>query len=227
MTNKKTISQQALDSIQKYSLRPIPKWQFLGKNILFWALSSISIVIFGLSLAMIIFMIQNPEYTPYLWVVLLLIFVGLSYLFFKNTKKSYRFNPLLIIVTIAIIGLISGFLFYRFNTPSAADQYLASHLSMYRQMAPLKIENWVNPQSGLLAGSITRVVSSSQFILTDFNQHSWTVNLTSDTLIRGRVAISPGSDIKLIGRQTGNMEFTVSEIRPWVGMMGGRMMMEN
>ena len=45
-------------------------------------------------------------------------------------------------------------------------------------------------------------------------QKTWQIN-GSNIVIKGRIEVKNGTEIKLVGSQSGKDTFTVSEIRPW------------
>jgi len=101
---------------------------------------------------------------------------------------------------------------------------LESNLSFYRRMVPMKMTVWNNPESGYLSGEITKI-SNSNFEIKDFSGKLWIIN-GDNQLIRGRVQMVIGEEIKLIGNKTSDNTFKVDEIRPWNGM-GQNKMKEN
>ena len=72
------------------------------------------------------------------------------------------------------------------------------------------------PEEGYLSGTITRVDKNS-FQLTDFNDHTWTVDY-QDANIPPVIILEEGEMVKLIGEVTAKDLFQAQEIRPWGGV---------
>lgn len=211
---KTNISQKALTTIQQQKIKPTPRWHFLGKNILFWTLFLLSLLAFALGVSVSAYMIQNPEYTPYFWFLVVFVFIFAAFILFRHTKKSYRFHPLQVIFYTLLIGLSISLIFHQINAAPTTDNYLAHRFKIYRSLAPLKQQVWSNPSQGYLSGQIIKIVSSGQFILQDFNGKIWTVQ-SDQPLIRRGLNLAVGLQIKLIGQQLSPDSFAVTEIRPW------------
>ena len=89
----------------------------------------------------------------------------------------------------------------------------------------MRIRVWSNPEQGYLSGEIVNIIDTNNFQIRDFENNVW--NITGQNpLVRGRVQMTIGEEIKLIGTQVGVNSFIVDEVRPWNGM-GQNMMKEN
>jgi len=211
---KTSISQKALKTIQQQHLKPTPRWHFLSRNIFFWTLALLSLLVFALGLSLSVYMIQNPEFTPYFWSITAFFFVLITTYFLRHTKKSYRLDPKILIISILFFGATIGLIFHRLNAAPLTDNYLAHRFKIYRSLAPLKQQVWSDPSSGYLSGKIISLDTANQFTLLDFNGKTWTIT-HDQPLIRGWASLTVGLEIKLIGQQLSSDSFKVNEIRPW------------
>jgi len=225
MKKKINISDKTLNIINKKHLKPIPKWEFIAKNWGLWTGLILCLILLVLGFALSIFGVVDNIIVPYLWLFIAIIFLALSYFLFEKTKRAYRFSRWQVIVAMLALALIVGSTFFKIGLANRLDNSLENSFPAYRRMVPMRIQAWSHPGSGYLSGTITKVVDSNNFELNDFSGKSWTIT-GNDTLIRGRVTIAVGTEIKLIGSQTANNTFSVREIRPWTGM-GQNMMKEN
>lgn len=223
MKKKTNISDKALKLIAQKKIKPIPKWEFIAKNWALWTTLIICLILLILGFALTMFGLIDNIIVPYLWFFIALIFLIVSYFLFKKTKGAYHFPKWQIIFSLIILGLIAGSIFFKIGLASRLDQSLDS-LPYYRQMVPMKVSAWSNPQSGYLSGTISKIIDEHSFELIDFSQKTWLIS-TDNALVRGRVILQTGQEIKIIGTQNNN-SFSANEIRPWTGM-GQNMMKEN
>ncbi|MBP9817888.1 hypothetical protein KBC75_04035 [Candidatus Shapirobacteria bacterium] len=225
MKKKKNISDKALELINQQQLKPIPKWEFVVKNWGLWLGFIVSLGLLVLGVGISWFGLVDNIITPYLWVFIALFFLGTAFLLFEKTKKAYRFQKWQVISLILIVGLITGGIIFRVGLASRIDRNLESRSNFYRQMVPMRLVVWNNPKQGYLSGEILSLNSANNFQIKDFNNKVWTIS-GQNPLIRGRVQMIVGEEIKLIGSQTGVNSFFVDEVRPWSGK-GQNMMKEN
>lgn len=225
MKKKKSISDQTLGVINLRQIKPIPKWEFIARNWGLWTGLILCLILLVLGFALSIFGIVDNIIVPYLWLFIAAIFFALSYFLFEKTKGAYHFPRWQVIVAIIVLALVVGSAFFKIGLANRLDNSLENNFPGYRRMVPMRIQAWSNPGSGYLSGTITRVVDSDNFELKDFSNKSWIIT-SNNTLIRGRVVMTVGVEIKLIGSQTGDNAFIVREIRPWTGM-GQNIMKEN
>ena len=219
--NKKSLSDQVLQNIQKRHLRPIPRWEFLVKNYLLWLLYLLSIFIGGLAFSTLIYMFKSNDwdlyYFPYFWLLSLLLFIAFAYFIFSKTKKAYRLELPKIILFALFLSLALGSLLSLFNLGQKFDSLLAKDLPLYRRVAPMKTQVWTNSSAGRLSGTITQIISPNSFELTDFSGNQWTIDIQK-AIIRPSIDISLGREIKITGLLQGDI-FVANEIKPWSGRL--------
>jgi hypothetical protein len=225
MKKKTNISDKTLDLINKQKIRPIPKLEFVIKNWGLWLGFIVSLVFLILGTSVSWFSLFDNIITPYMWLFVTIIFLGLSFFLFEKTKRAYRFPKWQIIISIILIGLIIGGIFFKIGLANKLDKRLESRFGFYRQMVPMKMQVWNNPEQGYLSGEITNVTDITNFQIKDFNENIWTITGVNP-LIKGRVQVVVGEEIKIIGTKTGDNFFEAKEIRPWSGR-GQNMMKEN
>lgn len=225
MKKKINISDKALKLINQKQIKPIPKWEFVFKNWGLWLGFLICLILLVLGVSVSWFGLVDSIITSYFWLFIVFVFLGLSYLLFEKTKKAYRIKKWQVITFIAVIGLIVGGALFKIGLGSRIDKNLDAKISFYRQMVPMKMTVWSNPESGYLSGEIISIIDNNNFVIKDFNNNLWTIN-SQNALIRSRVKLVVGEEIKLIGNKTSEDTFKVEEIRPWSGM-GKNMMKEN
>lgn len=210
------ISDKALKLINQNLIKPIPKWEFVVKNWGLWFGSIISLIILIVGIGITWFGLVDNIIVPYLWIFIAIIFSFFSYLFFENTKKAYHYKKWQIIIFIIVIGIIIGGILFKTGVANSIDKELEKKSTYYRQVVPIKVQTWTNPEAGYLSGTIIEIIDDNNFKIKDFNGKTWTVNI-QNALIKGRIQIENGQEIKLLGTQKDNNNFTVEEVRPWSG----------
>jgi hypothetical protein len=225
MKKKINISEETLNLITKNQIKPIPKWEFVIKNLGLWSTFLLSFLILVIGISVSYFGLIDNIITPYLWYFIAILFLGSSFVLFKKTKGAYRFYSYQVLLPIVFLGLIIGGVFFKTGLASKIDRGLESRSTLYRQIVPMKMVVWNNPQGGYLSGKIISINSNNDFKIEDFDKQIW--NITGVNIsIRTRVQMIVGEEIKLIGTQVSNNTFSATEIRPWQGQ-GQNMLKEN
>jgi len=226
MKKKINISDKAFEVISNQKIKPIPKWEFVLKNWGLWLGFGLCLILLTLGISLSWFGIIDNIITPNFWIFMAFVFLVTSYYIFDKTKKAYRFEKWQRIVFILIIGVFVGGMLFKVGLASKVDRSLESRVGFYRQMVPMRMKVWSSPDQGYLSGKITKIIDRDNFQIIDFSGSVWTI-IGRNTIIRGRVQMRIGEEIKLIGVQKGPSEFEVEEIRPWNGTMMQNMMKEN
>jgi 4-amino-4-deoxy-L-arabinose transferase-like glycosyltransferase len=218
MKKQTKISEETLKIIQSKEIKPIPKWEFVAKNWLLWLmiLGSLMLAIVGSSLSW--FGLAGEEIEPYMGMILAGVFALGAYGLFERTKKAYRIQRWQVLGAIVIIGVVSGGIFYVTGMARNIDRGLEKNVPYYRNLAPLKVETWSQPENGRLSGKIEKILGNKRMEISDFEGKSWVVDF-GQALVRGRVEMLVGEEIKVIGVMVQNGVFEASEIRPWMGRM--------
>lgn len=223
MKKKKSISDQTLSVINRKQIKPIPKWEFRAKNWTLWTGVVASLIVLIIGLGLVIFGVIDNIISPYFWLLVAVIFFGLSYFLFEKTKRAYHFPKWQVLVTMVILGLVIGGILFKSGLARKIDMDLETNIPRYRQMAPMKTATWTNPEAGYLSGEIVSI-DKNNFEIKDFEGKAWTI--VGSPSVKGRVSMQVGEEIKLIGSQVDENTFEGIEIRPWTGR-GQNMMKEN
>lgn len=229
MTDK-NIGKKTLESIKDQNIKPRPKWEFMLRNYFIWFVSFLSLLVGGLSFAMILYMLDNSYgdvysqagvsvwgqiwlMLPYFWVILLLLFIFLVFYNFKHTEKGYKFR-IPFILSMSVLGsIVLGLVFYGSSIAGAVDRNMASHVPGYGAMCNCdhKQELWLRPQEGFLAGIVQREKGKG-FDLSDLKGKMWFID-TQEARIRSAVRIEKGEPVKVIGERTAPENFQAQEVR--------------
>ena len=225
MKKKINISDKTFNLITKNQIKPIPRWEFVMKNLGLWITLLVSLLILIIGISISYFGLIDNLITPYLWYFIVLIFLGSSFILFNKTKRAYRFYSYQVLLPILFLGLVVGGVVFKLGLASKIDRSLESRSVLYRQMVPMRMVVWNNPQEGYLSGKIISINNNSDFKIEDFDNNVWNISGTNIN-IRTRVQMVVGEEIKLIGTQLSNNSFSATEIRPWNGQ-GQNILKEN
>ena len=232
----KNVTKDVLKTIENEKIVPTPKWKFqiseLGKMFLFCT----NLVIGSVATSIVIFLFNNNEALfdtsfvrsfgewviisiPLVWIGLTSLILILSHFFFRNTKNSYKYEFWKIALINIIASLTIGSLIYFLGYTERLNQYFNDNVPAYSRYMDTRVQVWSRPELGYLAGNITKI--EKDIVIVDFDKKEWNVDI-SESNIKGRVSITVGEKIKIVGKQTGKNTFKSEEIRPWAGR-GNRM----
>jgi hypothetical protein len=224
-------SEKIINKIKEAGVSPAPKINFLAKDYLFKILAVLCLFIGSLSTGVIIFIFANQEWDiyqrvapnlfnfiflaiPYFWLLILIIFIIITYYDYRQTKFGYRFRFLYSIIFYLIITLIVGCLLYFLWLCGILEQ------AFIERLPHLNYEHylWQRTGDGLLAGTILSLTTTN-IILEDLEKNTWSIDYNPALLINS-LTLSAGQKIKIIGDEKGFRSFWAEEIRPWCGCAG-------
>jgi hypothetical protein len=159
---------------------------------------------------------------PFIWIILTLVFIFVAYYNFKYTEEGYRFSVVKILFINIGVVLILGLLINASGLSVNLNSMFSNTIPYYNKMMDTRLEVWMRPDSGYLSGTITSVYIDSVDI-EDFYGNTWTIGITN-SLIRGKVSLKVGNQIKIVGVKLSDNTFEASEIRPWNGVGMGNIM---
>lgn len=228
------ISKNTLQKIKKGNIKPIPKWQFLLKDSLVWGLFALNLVLGSIGFAISLYILGNNDVIldsslvtnawewiilsiPIAWILLTILFVFIAYYNFKHTQEGYRFTVATIFLMNIVISIVLGVIINGSGLSQKLNTVFSKHIPFYNHTMDLRAEVWMRPESGYLAGNIVEIDSSSKVLkLEDLNGKEWTISYT-DAIVKGRVSLQVGEEIKLVGTMLLENTFNASEVRPWTG----------
>jgi heme/copper-type cytochrome/quinol oxidase subunit 2 len=231
MTN---LSSKILTKIETDNIKPIPRWRFLLKDSVTWIVSLISLLVGGIGVSISIFLVVNNDIlttsfsglniiqtivlvVPIFWVAITIFFIFLAYYNFKHTPEGYRWNVAKMLVVNIIASIFLGIFLYSTDISSMLNDVFNSNIPYYNQIADVRNQVWMRPETGYLAGDIQEINTANQsFTIKDLNNSLWTVDY-SIALVKPSVNLVTGTKIKIIGEKTDSANFKASEIRPWNG----------
>ena len=225
-------SDELIRKMKDQDIKPIPKWRFTLKGLMLGLVILLSILIGGLAFSIILFSIQQLGFDlvnhmshskiefllgllPFLWIVLLILFLAVSMISIKNSKKGYKFSPSKLLIINSAFSVLLGILFFIGGGAQWLEHVFDVNLEFYESIRDKKVNMWSMPDEGYLSGTIQRVQENT-FQLMDFEKQEWTIDC-QDAFIPPAVLLEEGEVVKLIGKVVSAHSFRAAEVRPWGG----------
>lgn len=215
-----------LEKIEEENIKPKAKYSFwLKKNVLIIS-SVITILLGSISLAIIIFFINNQELNsftkhpsnwqiifsslPYLWILILIAFSFLVYYNLKHTEFGYRLTFIKIMGIYLSLIIILGISSYYLGLADKLQNTFIANSPLYKNYTYNRLLIWQNPENGRLAGKMF-LNESNNIILKDLRGDFWILDTTEAKRPPFEL---PNNEIKIIGSIIEENNFKVYEIRP-------------
>ena len=227
-----------LQKLKEDDVHPYPKWHFLFRRSVIWAVFFLSIILGSIASASAIFQLRYAEWDlyqhfshslmefallviPLFWLIFLLGFTGFAYYYFRRTEQGYRYRTVWVVTGSVALSIFGGGLLYSIGLPEKLEPIFLDKMPFYKEWQIRKQRVWISPDQGLLAGKITKLISDQKMQIEDLNGNHWAIDMANTTW---RVRLQPvdGLMIKILGEQTGESRFEAHEIRPWQGKGHGR-----
>jgi len=224
----KDISRIALQKIKESGRKPISKYVFSIKRVIFWSLVYLALIFGAISFSVLISLLLNNDWylynrfgfnfilksLPYFWFVFLIVFTILGDFYYRKTFLGYRRKTIIIIFIYITLTVIFGSILSIVGIGDNIEKSLLKNVSVYRGFMFDKSEFWSNPEKGLLFGTIISI--DDNFIkVIDHKNNIWIIDINQTTLGK-KTEIKVGEIIKVIGNKNNDI-FRADEIRPWIG----------
>lgn len=235
-----SLAHKIMERIDDENITPVPRWRFSARNGIFWTLWVLSVLVGAVAVSAAIFSLANSGFKyyvathsgfvsfifdtiPYLWILLLTLFIIVALENLKHTKRGYKIPLTLLLLVSILASLFFGFLIYLLGFAPVIDK-TAGSLPFHEPVMEHQMKIWTNPEFGLLAGEITSVDPElTSFTLTTFEGEQWEI-LTDELRLQNKEILSLESEIRIVGVQDGENAdtFFACFIFPWTiaGMPG-------
>jgi len=220
------ISKKIIQVIEDQQLKPKPRWQFLLKNYFLWSLTVITIILGALATGVVLFELTHSQYldlapnfglakrlilaTPFFWLILLILFIAISYYNVRHTQKGYRYHTYWIVIFSILFSIFLGAIFYVSGGGEKLEDFFYQKIPIYRQIVHRQVRVWQSPEQGRLIGWIISQPEIDSFLLKDFNLNTWMVITESPLPSK----LPYNARIIVTGERLGHQEFLAKEIMP-------------
>ncbi len=236
--NNKDFAKIILQKIESEHIELLPKWRFVIKEMLLWVFLSTFIIVGAVSTSVVLLHLFNLDtaiavrasggmlqhiatLVPYIWILMLIIFLVFTHLNFRKTKKGYKYSYILIILSSVVVSIVLGGGLYFGGLADKAEHYASKWGGgWYKTMEDRKEQMWTQPERGLLAGvQIGDFVESNalipeSFALVDFNGKTWQIN-TNRLDEKDLAVLAVSERIAIVGIEKNIGEFEACRIVPW------------
>lgn len=225
-------SENLIEKIKSENVKPIPKWRFTVKEKTISLIFLMALLLGGLSFSIILFAIQQLDFSlithmshsklefslailPFLWIILLIIFLVLAMLGVKKSKSGYKFSVGKLFLFNTSLSILIGTLFFISGGAGWLENKFAVNVASYESINDKKVKMWTIPEEGYLSGTVKQI-KPTEFELKSFNGNIWVVNYENAD-IPAFLEIVEGQQIKITGQITSENHFRADRIRPWGG----------
>jgi len=230
MKDKHTLMDSVMEQIEKKEVIPKPRWEFLLKNYSMWAVGGIALLLGAVATSSALFVLRNGDWfllqrlsgsllghsvsvIPFLWIVLLIIFILLAMYQMKHTQRGYRYS-FAIIVGNVIASILLGIVMYVFGLGYVADTFVGRVLPLYSPFEERREQMWTQPENGLLSGTVLGTSSDSMYEMQDFLGKVWSIS--TDKIDSVDIFIlNQADEVGIIGNKIGTSTFEACAVRPW------------
>lgn len=227
----KDSSKKVLDKIDREKITPKPKWQFRLEQVGLWLLAVVSVLIGSNAVAAIIFRMVNNDWDalrflerspiahslatiPYVWLVLLGLFILLAYYNTRHTKKGYRYSTYGIVIGSILASIIVGTFLYAVGFGPRVHTFMERMPGMEKMMHSRE-EIWMHPENGFIAGEITGILSGvGAFEIRDLKNEQWVIRPVK-VYIDPQTVVEVGSMVRIVGQIYEPPIFEATKILPW------------
>ena len=187
------LSNKILERIDDDQIVPLPRWRFIFLRISFWLLAIVSLIVGSLAIgAMLFLFIDYHQHglfavprdmsdfllmTPFIWIIVFVLFIAVARISIKHTKKGYRYSLRKIVLVSILLSLIFGFILNFAGVGKTTHDFF-NKVPMYNFFTHNSRNVWDRPVAGRLAGVILSVQGKNNFSIKDFNGHVWQVRLS-------------------------------------------------
>jgi len=228
-TNTNDFDQKLVAKMKEESLAPKPRWHFLLKDYVIWALGTLSLLIGAAAVSIMIYLFKYNGWEiqaethkslwefflltlPYFWIIFLGLFIFTLYYNLKHTKRGYRYPVWVIVVCSISASIILGSIFFLVGLGEQVDNILGERAPFYDQVINRHMSFWFNPEEGRLIGLVTARNDEHSFNIQDPRGDDWLVFASSDDFSVSLLKLNQPVD--LIGRILAEKQFQADVIRP-------------
>ena len=222
---------KVLDTIASRGLTPRPYAYFLAKRSVFWSLAVVSILLGAISVAVMIFAMQDYlatggrgfdnlpltdvlEYLPYVWVATFSSFLASAYYALRQTPRGYIYETWKILTAALVLSLTLGVALHAAGAGSRIHGFLVESLPVYESLTRPRAKTAPEPGKGILTGTVLSFDGGPAMVLKDFTGRNWTIDVSGAKLILDN-PMAPRDIVEIHGKQTGADTFRAETIDDW------------
>lgn len=248
------LSKKIVEKIKQENIQPKPKWHFLLKDWVIWIVGGLAFVGGGIIFAVILYFYTTHDFelyhlmeessvaiylktVPYIWVLLLALFVFLADYQLRHTKDGYKYSLWKLFGVGMGASVVLGIGFYFIGANEIIEEQLEHEPLWLLEYTRPAMHSMGQPEEGLLVGKVLEVKSFAQeniegfddedyddlpeelldeeyseLLLKDPHNDIWKVMYYQEEQERG---LHENMHIRVIGDIIGENEFEAELIRPF------------
>lgn len=224
------LDDEVLAKIERLGLKPRPYIAFLAMRSAFWSLAALSVLIGGISVAVLIFAAFDLARTggrgldempfddvalalPAFWGFFFAFFAMSAWFCVSRTKRGYRYRPSLVIALSAAASLLLGSALYSIEAGRIIHEYLSAQVPAYARYTTIPYAEWSRPDLGYLGGEAMSLEGET-LRLRAFDGTEWMVDIKGAAISTDGTPVEEG-DVAIRGTRTGLNSFKASTIAPF------------
>jgi heme/copper-type cytochrome/quinol oxidase subunit 2 len=221
--------QKLVEKIKEEGMAPKPRWHFLMKDYIIWALGTVSLLIGAAAVSVMIYLFKYSGWEvqpqthkslgefvlltlPYFWLIFLGLFVFTLYYNLKHTKRGYRYPVWVIIISSIGISIILGCLFFLAGLGEKVDDVLAERAPFYGQVINRHLGFWFSPEEGRLVGLVTARNDAASFNIQDPRGDDWLIFIEPNDFPADFLVID--RPVNLVGHVLNDNQFKADIVMP-------------
>ena len=208
------IEDKILNKIKEENLKPTSFWYFLLRDYTLWGMVFLSIIFSALSIAPIIFIINNLEIEyikhisvntwnfllstlPYPFILLAFIFTYLATSAWQKTKNGYKFQGKYVLIISLILSIILGIVLNWLAFGEGIEREFANKSGgVFQSIEDKRQNDWFSPKQGRFIGIVENLNDTSFTLTNEKNNFAIQVDFTDD--LPGAEYIENGNSIRII-----------------------------
>lgn len=219
--SREDFSKKIIDVIKEEKLTPKSRWIFRFKNSLEWLFVVIVLLSGSFSLGIIIFIFFSNDFVlsdalsyggffknmPFLWFIVLIVFIILGDRFIRWTKNGYRYSYRVLSGAVVLTIVLIGIFIHWSGVAEKADYRFGRHSAFYRDFGNPHYGEFFDPERGIVIGKVV-TLNEDGFFLDDIIGSRWTVIFSSSSFLRADMIV------RVIGNAGENSLFYADIVRP-------------
>lgn len=232
--HEESMRDRILTTIAADGVEPKPRWHFLLREGVVWAVAAGAFVLGSIASALSLyiadasrFMEHTIEFSsldlvfeavPLLWIALALGALFYTVHAVRETRRGYR-APTAWLVLVALIASVgAGSVLYAQGLGAALDRYLLEAVPFYPRVSGFRPMHWMRPPEGIIVGTVEDIDrASGGCVVHDLGGREWVVRVASSS---NSVTLREGAMVRLFGTTTSDGVFEAREVRPFHGRGG-------
>jgi len=181
-----------MEQIDTDEIVPLSRWRFILLRVFFWLLAVMSVIIGSLSVGVVFFLfvdynqhglLEVPHDVtdfllaiPFIWIVVFILFILVTKISVKHTKKGYKYSLCKIIFVSVLLSVILGSILNLIGAGKTTHIFLNKN-SFYSFVTYDSMDAWNRSIIGRLGGVIVSIKGNKDFSFIDFSGHAWQIHL--------------------------------------------------